>query len=150
MGAQHHSTKKLTISAAIVLSILLLAAWTLTADRHASAASEVKPIVPNPVPTQPTRLVTHTATPVGTRGVPTAPPTAVPTLCPVGFSDVAQGDWFFPYVAALYCRGAISGYSDGTFRPYNNTTRGQLSKIVVLAEAGLSTRPAGHTSPMCT
>jgi hypothetical protein len=35
----------------------------------------------------------------------------------------------------LYCRGALSGYADNTFRPYNNTTRGQLSKIVVLAEA---------------
>ena len=34
----------------------------------------------------------------------------------------------------LYCHGAISGYDDGTFRPYNNTTRGQLTKIVVLAE----------------
>ena len=30
-------------------------------------------------------------------------------------------------------RGAISGYSDGSFRPYLNTTRGQLSKIIVLA-----------------
>src|SRR5439155_12411207 len=29
------------------------------------------------------------------------------------------------------CRGAISGYGDLTFRPYNNTTRGQLAKIVV-------------------
>jgi hypothetical protein len=37
-------------------------------------------------------------------------------------------------VTYLACAGAISGYSDGTFRPYNNTTRGQLSKIVVLAE----------------
>ena len=34
----------------------------------------------------------------------------------------------------LYCHGAISGYGDGTFRPYNLTTRGQLAKIVVLAE----------------
>jgi hypothetical protein len=27
----------------------------------------------------------------------------------------------------------ISGYSDGTFRPGNNATRGQISKIVYLA-----------------
>src|SRR5207253_847700 len=32
------------------------------------------------------------------------------------------------------CVGAISGYADTTFRPYSNTTRGQLCKIVVLAE----------------
>jgi len=37
-------------------------------------------------------------------------------------------------VRYLYCRGVISGYADNTFRPYNNTTRGQLTKIVVLAE----------------
>ena len=28
----------------------------------------------------------------------------------------------------------VSGYSNNTFRPYNTTTRGQLAKIVVLAE----------------
>jgi hypothetical protein len=50
----------------------------------------------------------------------------------VSFSDVQQTDWFYEYVRCLYCRGAISGYSDGTFRPYNNTTRGQLCKIVVV------------------
>jgi hypothetical protein len=37
-------------------------------------------------------------------------------------------------VRYLYCAGAISGYSDGTFRPYNSTTRGQVSKILVLSE----------------
>jgi hypothetical protein len=28
----------------------------------------------------------------------------------------------------------VTGYADGTFRPYNNATRGQLAKIVVLGE----------------
>jgi len=42
-------------------------------------------------------------------------------------------DYFYEAVTYLACHGAISGYSDGSFRPYNNTTRGQLSKIVVLA-----------------
>ena len=28
----------------------------------------------------------------------------------------------------------VSGYSDGTFRPYANATRGQLSKIIVLSQ----------------
>ena len=32
----------------------------------------------------------------------------------------------------LACNGVISGYADGTFRPYNNTTRAQQVKIVVL------------------
>jgi hypothetical protein len=54
--------------------------------------------------------------------------------CSISFTDVGASDYFYQAVSYLYCHGAISGYSDGTFRPYNNTTRGQLSKIVVLAE----------------
>ena len=53
----------------------------------------------------------------------------------MNFSDVTQGDWFYEYVNCLYCRGAISGYADGTFRPNSNTTRGQMAKIIVLAYA---------------
>src|SRR5207249_295022 len=34
----------------------------------------------------------------------------------------------------LYCAGVISGYQDNTFRPYANSTRAQLCKIVSLAE----------------
>ena len=55
------------------------------------------------------------------------------TLCTITFSDVVNTDYFYQPVQELYCRGAISGYGDNTFRPYNNTTRGQLSKIIVLA-----------------
>jgi len=50
------------------------------------------------------------------------------------FSDVQPGDYFFEAVNYLTCHGAISGYDDGTFRPYNYATRGQISKIIVLAE----------------
>jgi hypothetical protein len=38
--------------------------------------------------------------------------------------------------------GAVNGYADGTFRPYNNTTRGQVSKIVALAEGWPLLNPA--------
>ena len=41
-------------------------------------------------------------------------------------------DYFYAPVAYLYCHGVISGYSDGTFRPAGFTTRGQMTKIVVL------------------
>ncbi len=37
---------------------------------------------------------------------------------------------FYRYVNCLSCSGIISGYPDGTFRPGNNVTRGQLSKII--------------------
>jgi hypothetical protein len=48
-------------------------------------------------------------------------------------------------VRYLFCAGAISGYSDNTFRPYNNTTRGQLTKIVVLAEGWGISAPESPT-----
>jgi hypothetical protein len=50
------------------------------------------------------------------------------------FSDVPQSHPFYGYIETAYNHGIISGYTDGTFRPYNNVTRTQLSKIVVLAE----------------
>jgi hypothetical protein len=53
--------------------------------------------------------------------------------CVINFSDVHTTDYFYDPVHWLFCRGAISGYADGTFRPFANTTRGQLSKIVALA-----------------
>src|SRR5207244_1581795 len=46
---------------------------------------------------------------------------------------VHSTDFFYQPVLYLACQGAISGYSDGTFRPFANTTRAQLSKIIVLA-----------------
>jgi hypothetical protein len=61
-------------------------------------------------------------------------PTPSPTPCPLTFTDVHPADYFYVPVRHLYCAGVISGYADNTFRPYNNTTRGQLCKIVALAE----------------
>jgi hypothetical protein len=76
---------------------------------------------------------------------PTATPTATPTpRCPGEvFSDVCPTDYFYTPVMYLYNNGVISGYADGTFRPYNDTTRGQFAKIIVLAEAWPIVTPAG-------
>jgi hypothetical protein len=54
--------------------------------------------------------------------------------CTQTFTDVFASDYYFDAVMYLSCQQAISGYSDGSFRPGNNTTRGQLSKIITLAE----------------
>jgi hypothetical protein len=40
------------------------------------------------------------------------------------------GSTFYSYIHCLACLGIIGGYPDGTFKPNNNVTRGQLSKIV--------------------
>ncbi|HUS15712.1 MAG TPA: S-layer homology domain-containing protein, partial [Chloroflexia bacterium] len=46
------------------------------------------------------------------------------------FSDVPTSAYFYTPVEYLTCLGVISGYADGTFRPYNTTTRGQFAKIL--------------------
>jgi hypothetical protein len=62
----------------------------------------------------------------------TATPTqaVTPTVCAISFSDVPVGSTFYEFVRCLACRGIINGYPDGTFKPNNLVTRGQLSKIV--------------------
>ena len=69
----------------------------------------------------------------GASGASTPEPICGLTECLYNFTDVQPADYFYEAVRYLYCAGVISGYSDNTFRPYNNTTRGQLTKIVVLA-----------------
>jgi hypothetical protein len=91
--------------------------------------------LPSPTPTVP-------VTPSPTTVPPTGTPTTTP--CPLQFSDVPQGSTFYPYVRCLACRGIVSGYSDGTFRPNAEVTRGQLSKIVSNA-AGFTFPVTGQT-----
>ncbi|MFL5733961.1 MAG: S-layer homology domain-containing protein [Chloroflexia bacterium] len=93
---------------------------------------------------------TRTNTPGGNTSTPTrtntpGSSTPTPTACPMNFSDVQPTDYFYEPVRYLYCRGVISGYADGTFRPYNNTTRGQLTKITVLAEGWTTYTPLAPT-----
>jgi hypothetical protein len=56
-------------------------------------------------------------------------------VCASAFRDVPPTAYFSESVLALACRGVVSGYGDGTFRPYAPTTRAQLTKMVVLGEA---------------
>src|SRR5207302_6455921 len=65
------------------------------------------------------------------------------TTCAITFSDVHPTDYFYVPVEYLYCRGIVAGYADGTFRPYNTTTRAQFSKMLVLGRAWPITTPAG-------
>src|SRR5207249_11321487 len=67
------------------------------------------------------------------------------TLFPYTTLFRSATDYFYQGVRYLYCAGAISGYADNTFRPYNTASRGQLCKIVVLAEGW-----AIYTPPMPT
>ncbi|HKP54865.1 MAG TPA: S-layer homology domain-containing protein [Chloroflexia bacterium] len=77
----------------------------------------------------PTYAATSTSTPF---------PTSTP--CVIAFSDVPADSAFYSFVRCLACREIISGYSDGTFRPGNDITRGQIAKMVSNA-AGFSEDP---------
>ncbi len=80
----------------------------------------------------------HAAAPTATPG------RASPTPCDAAFSDVQPADYFYTPVRYLACHAVISGYADGTFRPYANTTRAQQVKIVVLGFGqAITTPPAG-------
>jgi S-layer homology domain len=46
------------------------------------------------------------------------------------FTDVPPHDPFWLFIERARAHGVISGYSDGTFRPGNSVTRGQMSKFV--------------------
>ena len=95
---------------------------------------------------------------------PTATPTLAPPRCPgERFTDVCPTDYFYTPVLALNDAGIIYGYDtvppcDNSlhipcFKPYNNSTRGQVAKIVSLAagfqepvsEQTFEDIPPGHT-----
>ena len=84
---------------------------------------------------------------------PAGGPTPTPTACPIQFTDLPQGSTFYPFIRCLACLGIMNGYSDGTFRPNNNVTRGQVAKMVSnavglndeVAEQLFEDVPAGST-----
>ncbi|MER2000396.1 MAG: S-layer homology domain-containing protein, partial [Lysinibacillus sp.] len=47
-----------------------------------------------------------------------------------GFKDVKADHYFYDAVMSLTERGIVKGYSDGTFRPNQSVTRGQVAKIM--------------------
>ncbi|MEO8286508.1 MAG: S-layer homology domain-containing protein, partial [Chloroflexota bacterium] len=83
-------------------------------------------------------------------------PTATPVPCNIRFIDMPIGHVFYTYVRCLACLGIVEGYPCGGagepcdpnqnpyFRPNNQVTRGQLSKIVAQA-AGLNDPVSAQT-----
>jgi plastocyanin len=92
-------------------------------------------IPPSPTGTPQAPTVTSTAVPSST-----AVTTPTSTPCAINFTDVDESNVFYTFIRCLACRGIIGGYDDGTFRPFNDITRGQIAKIVSNA-AGFSEDP---------
>jgi hypothetical protein len=84
--------------------------------------------------------------PVPTQGfTPSVTPTS--QSCGVTFDDVPTWHWAHGYISDLACGGIVGGYTDGTFRPQNPTTRAQLAKMIVLAEDWALANPESATFP---
>ena len=48
------------------------------------------------------------------------------------FVDVRSEDWFYKYVLMANHLGAVSGFDDGTFRPFENVTLAQFLKMMTV------------------
>lgn len=46
------------------------------------------------------------------------------------YTDVNAGDWFNNAISTLSSAGIVTGYNDGTFRPNQPITRGEMAKII--------------------
>jgi hypothetical protein len=119
---------------------------TATSAAGATATGTSAPAATATTTSGPAATSTATAPPQATATAPAGSPTVTATPCVVNFSDVHPTDYFYIPVQYLACHGVISGYADGTFRPYNNTTRSQMVKIVALAfHVPGYTPPNGYT-----
>jgi hypothetical protein len=98
---------------------------------HGQPGGTPTPTPGTPSPTRTQGGPTLTTTPGGPTATPGGPTlTTTPVICNISFSDVPVGSTFYPYIHCLACLGIISGYPDGSFKPNNDVTRGQLAKIV--------------------
>jgi outer membrane protein assembly factor BamB len=63
-------------------------------------------------------------------GLPPPDPTPGPGCA---FTDVCADDYYYTPVAYAVSSDIVSGYADGSFRPFAGATRGQLVKMVTVA-----------------
>jgi hypothetical protein len=69
--------------------------------------------------------------PSGNPGIPEQPPSEkAPDTCSEEFPDVPVQQTFYRHIQNLTCDGVVSGYEDGTFKPQQTVTRGQMAKFI--------------------
>ncbi len=117
-------------SASIMLALSLLTSVFFVADASAQTGSKNGGTNPTPDP-------------ISAGALPDAQD--APLTCAPPFSDVHTSDFYFDSVRYLFCSGAIGGYSDNTFRPGSPTSRGQFSKIIVMAMGWPLLNPSSPT-----
>ncbi|MFA7681442.1 MAG: S-layer homology domain-containing protein [Candidatus Peribacteraceae bacterium] len=65
----------------------------------------------------------------------------------MGFSDISQADWFFPFIKQAVELDIVEGYPDGTFRPGQSITRAEAAKLVFLLMV-MNPHVNGYVIPM--
>lgn len=58
-------------------------------------------------------------------------PSPVPETIKAPFNDIDNVSWAKEAIAELCSKEIISGYEDGTFKPYNTVTRAEYTKLIV-------------------
>ena len=56
------------------------------------------------------------------------------------FKDVQSDKWYYEYILKASEMGIIDGFKDGTFKPGDNVTRAQLTKVIVEYDENLKAR----------
>ena len=59
------------------------------------------------------------------------------------FTDVKETDWYYNTLVSIVEKGIIDGYPDGTFKPQNNITKAEFTKVII---AALETEIVGGNS----
>jgi hypothetical protein len=49
----------------------------------------------------------------------------------ISFSDLPDNTWIERYVGYAHVKGYTNGYDDGTFKPFNDISRAETSKLIV-------------------
>jgi hypothetical protein len=121
-------------------SVVSTATATGTATSVVVTATATSTLVPTAQPTSTSTIGIPTSTSTAVVATPSNTPiasatntvavTATATACTITFTDVDETNVFYSFIQCLACRGIISGYDDGTFRPFNDITRGQIAKMV--------------------
>ncbi|MDQ6694986.1 MAG: S-layer homology domain-containing protein [Chloroflexota bacterium] len=106
---------------------------TRTPTRTPTSISTVPPPGPTDTAQPPPPLPTDTEVPAPPTDTPLPRPDWTPGPCNMLFYDLPDSSWAYSFISNLYCMRVVSGYPDGLFRPNGNSTRGQFTKVVVLA-----------------
>jgi hypothetical protein len=79
----------------------------------------------------------------------TSPTTSTTVLGTIAFSDVPANAWYKGYISQLLSKKIVSGYPNGEFRPLNQVTRAEFSKMLCLARGWALLSPPGPSFGDC-